>query len=57
MMMQFGDKNPADALKDPMWQMFRTFGQKADIKRLKEYVDSLSHGIARRKIFRSRICT
>ena len=39
--MQFGDKNPADALKDQMWQMFQTFGQKADIGRLKEYVYSL----------------
>lgn len=39
--MQFGDKNPADALKDPMWQMFQTFGQKPNIKALKEYVYTL----------------
>lgn len=39
--MQFGDKNPADALKDPMWQMYQTFGQKANIPALKEYVYAL----------------
>ena len=39
--MTFGDKNPADVLKDPMWQMYQTFGQKADIPRLKEYVYAL----------------
>lgn len=39
--MQFGDKNPADALTDPMWQMYQTFGQKANISALKEYVYTL----------------
>lgn len=35
--MDFGDKNHADVLKDPMWQMFKTFGQKANIPALKGY--------------------
>ena len=35
--MEFGDRNPADVLKDPMWQMFRTYGQEANIPALKEY--------------------
>ena len=39
--MIFGDKNPADALKDPVWQMYMTFGQRANIQALKEYVYSL----------------
>ena len=39
--MQFGGKNPADALKDPMWQMYQTFGQKANVSALKEYVYTL----------------
>lgn len=39
--MIFGDKNPADVLKDPMWQMYQTFGQKANVPALKEYVYSL----------------
>ena len=39
--MQFGDKNPADTLKDPMWQMYQTFGQKANVSALKEYVYTL----------------
>ena len=39
--MKFGDKNPADMLKDPMWQMYQTFGQKADIPALKEAVYTL----------------
>lgn len=35
--MSFGDKNPADVLIEPMWQMFMTFGQKANIPALKQY--------------------
>ena len=36
-MVEFGDRNPADMLRDPMWQMFQTFGQKANIPALKQY--------------------
>lgn len=39
--MNFGDRNPADVLKEPMWQMFKTFGQKADKEALKQYVYDL----------------
>ncbi len=35
--MQFGSRNPADVLKEPMWQMFQTFGQKSDPESLKKY--------------------
>lgn len=40
-MADFGSRNPADVLKEPMWQMFMTFGQEADPERLKEYVYDL----------------
>ena len=40
-MMNFGSKNPADMLEDPMWQMFKTFGQKADYLALKKAVYDL----------------
>ena len=39
--MSFGDRNPTDVLKEPMWQMFQTFGQKPNPKALKEYVYDL----------------
>lgn len=39
--MNFGDRNPADVLKEPMWQMFQTFGQKANYPALKENVHKL----------------
>lgn len=32
----FRGRNPADALKDPMWQMFMTFGQKPNYPALKD---------------------
>lgn len=38
---QFGDRNPADVLQDPMWQMFKTFGQRENIPALEEYVHTL----------------
>ena len=40
-MTQFGCRNPADVLKDPMWQMFRTFGQKPNPEQLRKYVYDL----------------
>lgn len=40
-MTDFGDRNPADVLKEPMWQMFMTFGQKANPDQLKKYVHDL----------------
>lgn len=36
-MTNFGDRNPADVLNEPMWQMFKTFGQKPNKKALKKY--------------------
>ena len=39
--MTFGTRNPADVLKDPMWRMFRTFGQKSNIPALKQAVYDL----------------
>lgn len=39
--MNFGNRNPADVLSDPMWQMFRTFGQEANPERLEQYVNDL----------------
>lgn len=39
--MNFGDRNPADVLNEPMWQMFQTFGQKANYPALKENVHKL----------------
>ena len=36
-MNHFGDRNPADMLEDPMFQMFQTFGQKANVPALKKY--------------------
>ena len=39
--MIFGDKNPADVLQDPMWQMFMTFGQEANYPALKKAVYDL----------------
>lgn len=38
---RFGDRNPADVLQEPMWQMYKTFGQKANIPALKENVYAL----------------
>ncbi len=35
--MEFGDRNPADVLNEPMWQMFKTFGQKPNVEALKGY--------------------
>lgn len=40
-MAEFGTRNPADVLKEPMWQMFMTFGQRANVDQLKEYVYDL----------------
>lgn len=40
-MSNFGDRNPADVLKEPMWQMFKTFGQKENIPALKKAVYNL----------------
>lgn len=40
-MTDFGTRNPADVLKEPMWQMFMTFGQKANTDQLKSYVYDL----------------
>lgn len=40
-MADFGTRNPADVLKEPMWQMFMTFGQKANTDQLKSYVYDL----------------
>lgn len=40
-MAEFGMRNPADVLKEPMWQMFMTFGQKANPEQLKAYVYDL----------------
>lgn len=40
-MSNFGDRNPADVLKEPMWQMFKTFGQKANIPALQKAVYKL----------------
>ncbi len=40
-MTDFGSRNPADVLKEPMWQMFMTFGQKANPEQLKQYVHDL----------------
>ena len=40
-MSNFGDRNPADVLKEPMWQMFKTFGQKPNIPALKKAVYDL----------------
>ena len=40
-MAQFGTRNPADVLKEPMWNMFMTFGQQANIQALKDYVYDL----------------
>ena len=40
-MAEFGTRNPADVLKEPMWQMFMTFGQKANPEQLKTYVYDL----------------
>lgn len=39
--MNFGDRNPADVLQEPMWQMFKTFGQKANIPALQRAVYKL----------------
>ena len=44
--MEFPRLNPADKLKqerpnDPMWDMFTTFGQKANVEQLKNYVYDL----------------
>ena len=40
-MAEFGSRNPADVLKEPMWQMFKTFGQKPNVPALKQYVYDL----------------
>ena len=40
-MASFGDRNPADVLKEPMWQMFQTFGQKPNVPALEGYVHDL----------------
>ena len=40
-MAEFGTRNPADVLKEPMWQMFMTFGQRANPEQLKTYVYDL----------------
>ena len=40
-MMNFGDRNPADVLKEPMWTMFKTFGQKPNIPALRKSVYDL----------------
>ena len=40
-MAQFGTRNPADVLKEPMWQMFMTFGQQGNVQALKDYVYDL----------------
>lgn len=36
-MTDFGIRNPADVLKDPMWVMFKTFGQNGNKEALKKY--------------------
>lgn len=35
------NENPADRIKDPMWGFLATYGQKANIPRLKESVHDL----------------
>ena len=40
-MAEFGTRNPADVLKEPMWQMFMTFGQRSNPEQLKTYVYDL----------------
>ena len=40
-MAEFGSRNPADVLKEPMWQMFMTFGQRSNPEQLKAYVHDL----------------
>lgn len=40
-MAEFGTRNPADVLKEPMWQMFMTFGQRANPEQLRTYVYDL----------------